>query len=469
MEVPPDSRTILWRLVITAVFVALNGFFVAAEFALVKARGSKIETLAQKGSARAQVATHILNRLDHYLSACQLGITLASLILGWLAEPAVAELLLAVLRAAGVTVNEHGPIRAVAIALAFVVITTFHMTVGEQAPKIWAIQQPESTVLRVSYPLRVFAAIFAPIIHGVNAISNGMLRVAGLSQGTEHEQSPSAHELGTIISSAARAGHITYRQRELAQNILGLVELQVRHILVPRVDVVHLSMARPVEENLRILRESGHSRFPLCETDLDSVAGIVHTKQVVGHLLKGDIPELKKLARPTVHVPDSQPLGVLILELQRSQNHCAVVVDEHGTAVGLAFLEDALEEIVGPIHDEFDKAEPDVRKVSEDVFDMAGSLSLPEAADFLRVGPLGDADTIGGYVVARLGRLPKKGDAVEVESYRLTVTEVSRRRASRLRVEKLAPLVEAAEGSASKRPTSVARHELPGEGSPLVD
>ncbi|MBI4820888.1 MAG: HlyC/CorC family transporter [Deltaproteobacteria bacterium] len=468
MEAHPENSTIVWRLLVTALFVALNGFFVAAEFALVKARGSRIETLAQKGSARAEVARHILHRLDHYLSACQLGITLASLILGWLAEPAVAELLLAVLRWLNISVDEQGPIRGVAIALAFVVITTFHMTVGEQAPKIWAINRAESTALRVAYPLRIFAAVFAPIIHMVNAISNGMLRIAGIPQSTDHEQSPSVHELGSIIMSSARAGHITYRQRELAQNILGLVELQVRHILVPRVDVVHLSMGRPIEENMKIIRESGHSRFPLCESDLDSVVGIIHTKHVVSHLLRGDTPDLKKLARPTVHVPDSQPLGVLILELQRSQNHSAVVVDEHGTAVGLAFLEDALEEIVGPIHDEFDKAEPDVKKLGEDLFEMSGSLSLPEAADFLRVANLGDSDTIGGYVVSRLGRLPKKGDTVDVESFRLTVVEISRRRASRLRIEKIAPVVER-EGTPSKRPSSSARPLAAGEGGPVVD
>ncbi len=435
-----DLGTFAWRLLATLFFVLLNGFFVAAEFALVKVRSSQLESHAAAGSGRAGVAQHILGHLDHYLSACQLGITIASLILGWLAEPAVAQLLLALAPSLGFALDPTDPLlHGVALGLALAVVTVLHMTVGEQAPKLWAIQRAEATALAVAYPLRLFANLFRPLIWAVNGISNALLRLGGLSAEEISEvASHSADEIKRILVTSAQAGHITARQLELTKNVIDIIELEVRHILVPRVDVVFLSLQNEPEENQRIVRESGHSRFPLCSVGLDTVIGIVHTKEVLAALVQGSTPDLQSLARTPVFVSDTQPLARLIRQLQQSGSHCCVVLDEHGTTIGLAFLEDALEEIVGPIHDEFDEAPKGVERLGSGAIEMPGSMALPEAADELRLGELDEeSDTIGGFVVAQLGRLPRKGDQLEIGPWRVTVTSLLRRRIERLRFEPL--------------------------------
>jgi len=424
-------------LLATAVFVVLNGFFVAAEFGLVKVRPVRIEALARTGDRRAVIVQRMLSRLDLYLSACQLGITIASLVLGWLAEPAVAQLLIELAGLAGWEVQEGATLHWIAIALALAIITILHMTVGEQAPKVWAIQRAESISLLVAYPLYAFATGLRPLISFINALSNGLLRVVGLTTSDEHEGSASVDELRSILASSARAGHITARQRSIGDNVLALIRLEVRHIMLPRVDVAFLSMANAMEENLRILRETGHSRYPLGDPDLDHIRGVVHARTVLAELLQGKELRLDALALPMPTVPDTQPLSRFIVELQRSQTHAAAVVDEHGTIIGLAFLEDALEEIVGPIYDEFDEQSSEMLEISPGVFELAGNVPLPEAADFLRVSlDEAEADTIAGYVISHLARMPKRGDTVQVGDYQATVLHVIRHRILRLRFER---------------------------------
>jgi CBS domain containing-hemolysin-like protein len=424
-------------LLATAVFIFLNGFFVAAEFGLVKVRPIRIEALARAGDRRAVIVQRMLSRLDLYLSACQLGITIASLVLGWLAEPAVAQLLIELAGLAGWEVQEGATLHWIAIALALAIITILHMTVGEQAPKVWAIQRAESISLLVAYPLYAFATGLRPLISFINALSNGLLRIVGLTTSDEHEGSASVDELRSILASSARAGHITARQRSIGDNVLALIRLEVRHIMLPRVDVAFLSMANAMEENIRILRETGHSRYPLGDPDLDHIRGVVHARTVLAELLQGKELRLDSLALPMPTVPDTQPLSRFIVELQRSQTHAAAVVDEHGTIIGLAFLEDALEEIVGPIYDEFDEQSSEMLEISPGVFELAGNVPLPEAADFLRVSlDEAEADTIAGYVISHLARMPKRGDTVQVGDYQATVLHVIRHRVLRLRFER---------------------------------
>jgi CBS domain containing-hemolysin-like protein len=319
------------------------------------------------------------------------------------------------------------------LALALSVITFLHMTLGEQAPKIWAINRSDTVVLQVAKPLQLFAAVFRPFIWVINESSNWLLRLAGMGSDELGESSHNVEELQSILAASAEAGHISDRQLELVRNVIAMIGLEVRHILVPRVDVEFLSLQRAPEENLRIIRDSGHSRFPLCQVGLDTVIGFIHAKEVLAVAAAGQPIELSAFARRPLFVPDTQPLSRLIARMQRSRNHCAVVVDEHGTAVGLAFLEDAIEEIIGPIGDEFDEPESLVRNTGGDTLELPGSLSLPEAADCLGAANLGDeSDTIGGHVVALLGRLARPGDELEIGRYRLAVEEVSQRRIVRL-------------------------------------
>jgi CBS domain containing-hemolysin-like protein len=433
----PDAGGIAWRLAVTLLFVLINGFFVAAEFALVKVRSARIDALAAEGRSAAVSVRGILARLDLYLSACQLGITLASLVLGWLAEPAVATMLLAGAHGLGLPIDDSPWVHGVALALALTIVTILHMTIGEQAPKIWAIQRPEETALRTSRPLRLFTLVFRPLIALVNAISNALLRVAGAQPHGELDGVYDVEELRTVIAASATAGHLTKRQRGLVQNVLGLVEQEVRHILVPRVDVVSLDVDAHEDEQRALLRESRHSRLPLVRGDLDDCLGIVHVRDVLAALLGGQTPDLAQMARPAVVVPDAQPLGRFIGGAQASGDHAAIVVDEHGTAIGMVFLEDAIETIVGPIRDELDPpVEPDVVEAGPGALEIAGHVALPVASGALDVSLRGEEDTIGGHVVATLGRLPREGDVVELAGYRVTVLRVARRRVERLRFER---------------------------------
>ena len=452
-EALAHSVPIGWYLFATVVFVLLNGFFVAAEFALVKVRSGRIEPLAARGNLRAKTVCTMLRHLDLYLSACQLGITLASLILGWLAEPAVASLLIKAAAAIGWNVETSAWVHPVALIIALAVITLLHMTVGEQAPKMWAIHKAEGTALIVAYPLKVFAAVFKPLIWVINVVSNGMARLAGLSVDGSHQGAYDLHELRSILVDSANAGSISSRQRTFGENILSLSNLEVRHIMVPRTEVVYLSTDDSDQENLRIIRKSGHSRFPLGAPDLDRVRGLILARDLLSQLLDNQQPDLKKLARNLPSVPDTQPLSRLILDLARIQTHCAVVVDEHGTAIGIVFLEDAIEEIVGPIHDELDEKQQRIERISPTVVKMAGNVPLPEAANVLGVEFEEEADTVGGWLIATLGRTPRKEDTVEIDDYSATVADLKGKRIASVRFEKNAgQQYDTANGKAPRKP-----------------
>ena len=439
-----DLFGVAWRLGATLFFVLLNGFFVAAEFALVKVRTARIEALARDGSRSARLARHIISHLDRYLSACQLGITVASLALGALGEPAVSRLLLALAGVLGIVLVPGAVwLHVVAFTLAFVLITTLHMTLGEQAPKMWALRRPEAGAMRSAYPLRAFTIAFGPFIFAINAISNWILRGVGLPPDAESEASHTAEEIRSILSLSARHGHITPRALELSENVLRMIDLEVRHIILPRVDVVFLSLEWPYEECVRVVRQTNHTRYPLCERGLDTIVGFVNARGVREAVLEGKQPDLRALAQEAVFVTDTMPLSDFLLEVQRRRAHCAAVVDERGTVIGIAFREDALEEIVGPLGDEFDEDQPEFVEVAPGVFELSGRMSMPEVCDRLDFEidweEDEEVDTIGGHVTARLGRLPRRGDGVEVGPYRATVLDVARRRVQRLRLSRIEP------------------------------
>jgi CBS domain containing-hemolysin-like protein len=442
---PLDFFGVAWRLGATLFFALLNGFFVAAEFAIVKVRESRIDQLSGEGRRSARVAKHILSHLDRYLSACQLGITLASLMLGWLGEPAISAVLIGALDAFGIAADPGASWLPIAsIGIAFTIITTLHMTLGEQAPKMWALRRAEGVALYTAAPLFAFAWLFGPFIVAVNAISNALLRMVGLRADLGAATSPTAEEIRGILSLSARAGHISEREHELTANVFRMIELEVRHVVVPRVDVEFVTLEHTLEENLERIRTSRNSRLPVCELGLDTILGFVHAKDVLDVALLGEKPDLRALVRPPLFVSDTMALSDFLLELQRERQHCAVVLDEHGTAIGLAFREDALEEIVGPLGDEFDEDVQELAKLPGGCFELAGRMSIPEVEDRLDF-EFSDAEdegeeTIGGYVTARLGRLPRKGDSVRVGPYVASVLEVTRRRIARLRMTPAAPV-----------------------------
>jgi CBS domain containing-hemolysin-like protein len=300
---------------------------------------------------------------------------------------------------------------------------------------MWALRRAEAMALKTSFALRAFAFVFGPFISVVNGISNWMLGVVGLPPGADHE-THSSEEIRSILSISARSGHISEREYEITENVFRMISKEVRHLVVPRVDVEYLSLQKTPEENLQQIRESPHSRLPLCEVGLDSVLGIVHAKDALDRALQCGAVDLRAVSRAPIFVPDTMALSDFLVELQEKQGHCAVVLDERGTAIGLAFREDALEEIVGPLGDEFDEREHLFRELGRGEFEVSGRVSLPELFHRLDLEIEEDEneDTIGGYVTARLGRLPEKGDTTEVGPYEATVLDASGRRVQRLRL-----------------------------------
>ncbi len=411
-------------------FVALNGFFVAAEFALVKVRPTQIEPHAARGELRGKVGLHMVRHLDAYLSACQLGITLSSLALGWIGEPAFAWLLsplLGLLPGLSATATQ-----TVSVTVAFSVITVLHIVLGELAPKSVAIRKPEPTTLLLALPLYAFYKVTYPIIWVLNLTANGLLRLVGIAPVSESELAHSEEELRLLLSSE-HAGELHKDTRKLLDNIFELTHRVARHIMVPRADVIYLSLTQSVEDNIEIARESAFTRFPLCKGDLDEVVGLLHIKDL---FCKQDkLKSLEDINRDLEFVPETLPLDKLLRRMRQERLHMAAVVDEYGGVSGIVTLEDVIEEIVGQIQDEFDEEHPDVVAMEPGVWRVAGSILVMdlEQAIGLELSDR-DEDTVGGLVLSELGRSPRIGDSVQVGIAQFSVLEANRRRIHLLEV-----------------------------------
>lgn len=426
-----DPTPMLTQLLLVIFLIAANGFFVAAEFALVKVRLSQIEILADNGKWTARLTKNILEHIDAYLSACQLGITLASLALGWIGEPFVAAVLKPAFEVLGLPEStEH----IIAVAVGFAVITFLHITLGEQAPKIFAIQK-STPVSLASAPLLVgFYYVFKPFIWFLNVSSNLILRVVGLNVSSSHEQSHTEEELRLILAESTAGGSLSLGERRLMENVLDLEEKIARQVMIPRRDVVLLTAEAPLEENLRLVAQSKHTRFPLCEQGLDSVVGMVHAKTLLKSLI-GDskIESLKDLSKPVQFVPESIRLDKLLKEFLNSRSHMAMVVDEYGSVSGMVTFEDVLEQLVGEIQDEFDREQPPVIALSNDHFLVKGLCPLPLLEQQCGFSvPDATSETIGGLLSAQLGRIPVKGDSLCIGGFEVEVKESSQMRVDRV-------------------------------------
>ena len=413
------------------ILVLLNGFFVAAEFALVKVRPTQLEPLVALGDSRAKVARHMVRHLDAYLSATQLGITLASLALGWIGEPAFAWILEPwILRIPGAT---PAVVHSISLTTAFIVITVLHIVIGELAPKSIAIRKSEKTSLWIAVPLFYFYKLTYPAIYLLNHAANGILRLIGIHPVSESELGHSEEELRRLLTDGSHAS-LSAQKGELLDNVFELSHRTARQIMIPRGDVVYLSTTRPIAENLDVARRSGHTRFPLCDGDLDHVIGLVHIKD----LFRAAVPpaELGVVARDIKFVPETLTLDRLLRRMRRERTHLAAVLDEYGGVSGIVALENVIEEIVGPIQDEFDTEKPELVRTGQDAYQVSGSMLVVDLEDELGIEfSERDEDTIGGVVVSELGRLPRAGDRVRVGPLRLEVLEVDRNRIGMLGVQ----------------------------------
>jgi CBS domain containing-hemolysin-like protein len=377
-----------------------------------------------------KVARHMVRHLDSYLSATQLGITLASLALGWIGEPAFAWIVRPVVDLFPGAGEEA--VRHASVIVAFLIITILHIVLGELAPKSLAIRKPEATSLWIAIPLFAFYKVTYPAIWVLNHSANAILRIFGIQPVSEHELGHDEEELRRLLA-ASHPESLSEEKQELLDNIFELSHRTARQIMVPRGDVVYLSTSRPFEANLEIARRSGHTRFPLCEGDLDRILGLIHIKDLFRTV--GPPPALTETARELTFVPETLGLDRLLLRLRQGRVHMAAVLDEYGGVSGIVTLENVVEEIVGAIQDEFDAEEPELVPVGEGVFDASGSMLVRDFEDELGLELSDrDEDTIAGLVLSELGRSPEVADRVTIGPVEAEIREVNGNRIVRLRV-----------------------------------
>ncbi|MFQ5746568.1 MAG: hemolysin family protein [Gemmatimonadota bacterium] len=431
------SLAVVLKLLAVLVLVAANAFFVAAEFALVGARRTRIRELAAGGDRLARSVEAAQKNLDRSISGTQLGITLASLGLGWIGEPAIAQTLhgaFASLAPPWSGIMTHGT----AAALAFALITFLHIVLGELAPKSLALLRPETVSRAVAGPLNAFNAIVTPFIWVLNGAANGVLRAAGMSVAGARERVHSSDEIQMLVRQSLAEGAVEDDEEAMIHGVFELTHTVAREVMTPRPDIVAFHESATLDEVLNVAAESGFSRFPVYRSSIDEVTGVVLVKDLLGWLRDGDDASfsLSEVAREPYFVPDSKAVDDLIADFRASKLHLAIVVDEFGGTDGIVTLEDLLEEIVGDIYDEHDAAEADIR-ILED-----GRILLDGGADFTDVleefdlpaveEEDDDYDTIAGYVIAHLGRIPEPGERVRLGRGEFEVLETHEQRVTSL-------------------------------------
>src|SRR5438445_3613449 len=442
-----DSPILLiGKLLTIAALVLLIGFCVVTELALVKIRVSQLNTLAAESIKRAIFVKQIKDNLNAYLSACQVGITAASLGLGWLGEPFLARMLQPFFVLTGI--ESPAVIKSISFALAFSAITFLHIVLGEQAPKILAIRKTMPAALFVSAPLRLFYAIFNPAIWFLNAASNWVIRhILRVEPIAEGELAHSEEDLRLIVRESEKSAEVTPLGRELVFNVLDLRDLVVRDIMTPRGEIVYLDLENDFEANLKKAIESQHTRFPLCRENLDNTIGLIHIKELLP-MMRDPHPDLLRIKRELIPLPEMMPLEKLLKLFLGKHAHVAMVVDEFGGTVGMVTLENVLEELVGDIQDEFDFEKEEFRKISANEFTVDGALGLYELNELAKLElESADVSTVGGYVTHLLGHLPKQGEQVKIGNYLVTVSQTDGRRVNQLHFKKLSDV--AAEESLS--------------------
>jgi CBS domain containing-hemolysin-like protein len=414
--------------------VAINGFFVAAEFSLVRVRREKMEALVEERARGAALSIRQLDAIDRYLSACQLGITMASIGIGFLGEPAIASLLEDPL---GEVVG-HGVAVALAFAVAFTVATALHITTGEQVPKIFAISRPEAVARRIARPLQWFASSFRPFEWALTRISNGILRMFGVNAQAEFEEQTRSEDLKMLIARGVTGGTLDPGEAGMLSGVFHLHEQEARQVMTPIPAVVTVDLSENVQTALRRCVDSGHTRLVVTEDDnTDRVKGIVHNNSLARLLMaQGADAAIDTAVKDALIVPETKALDDLLADLQRERSSVAVVVDEYGRTVGLVTVEDIIEEVVGEISDETDPLGGAVRRLANGDWYVRGHVPITDLEDYGMHLPVeSDAyNSIGGLVFSELGRLPKRGDMVRANGYSLRVESVRENRVEAVRI-----------------------------------
>jgi CBS domain containing-hemolysin-like protein len=412
--------------------VVVNGIFVAAEFALVRVRREKVEQLAEEGSGGAQRTLQQLDRINEYLSTCQVGITMASIGIGFLGEPALASLIEPIF--GGLS---HGVATVLAFAIAFTLATSLHISIGEQVPKMMAISRAEPTARFLSRPLDWFRIATAPFVYGLTWISNAVLRLLGIRPG-EVEDKTTPEDLKMLISQSAVGGELDPGEAGMLTGVFHLHEQEAREVMTPIPAVVTVDSSATVSDGLQRCVGSGHNRLLVVEDgNQDRVRGIVHALRLARvYMNEGPETPIEAAVREALIVPETKPLDDLLTELQRQRSSIGVVVDEYGRTVGIVTVEDILEEVVGEIEDETDPLAGAVRRLANGDWYVRGHVSLGDLADRGIELPV-DTDafnSVGGYVFGELGRLPKRGDVIAADGFQIRVESVRENRIEAVRI-----------------------------------
>ncbi len=426
----------IFNILLVLFFVFLNGFFVATEFAIVKVRLTQIEPLAAKGNRRARVVREIITHLDRYLSATQLGITMSSLALGWIGEPLVADELLPLFRHFGM-VNEH-LIQWVSFAIAFSLITFLHIILGELGPKWLAIQKSSATALWVSYPLSLFFSVFKPLIWLLNISANAILRLVGIRVSGSTDLVHSEEELRLILARDRKGSEAT---KDMVLNAMDFRLKQARHCMVPRTEMVTLSIAASPQDNLRTMRMNKFSRYPVYRDTIDNIVGVVYTKDIF-RLDRDHSPmfTIESVLRDACFLPETASLEKTLETMLQRKTHMVILADEYGGTAGLITLELVLEELVGPIQDEYDREAPEITKLSDDEYVLDASVTTNEVERLLNqeLSPK-DILSIGAFVLEQLGHIPVAAERLQVNGIEFIVEQVTDRVIDRIRIKRLPP------------------------------
>ncbi len=419
--------------------VLLNGYFVASEFALVAVRKTRIDELAKKGNLNAKVLQGALDHLDNYISATQLGITLASLALGWIGEPAIAhaiEPFITFLPQEAAVITAH----TFSVIIAFTIITFLHIVLGELAPKSIALQRSEATSLIIITPLIIFTKIFRPFIWILNGAGQLVLKAFGLHAPSGHQLVHSEEEIRMLLSQSALEGAIPSKEVEMVYNVFQLGDTPVKYVMIPRTDILAFNIASSLQEIVKRIERHPHSRFPVYETTIDNIVGFVHVKDIYRELLKldGDA-KLSQLSitRTIISVPEVKKIDAVLQDMRRKRIHIAVINDEFGGTSGIVTLEDIMESLVGEIEDEFEESVVNIAKQKDGSFLLNGYTLIADFQEKFHLPLKGlGYTTIGGLVFGLLGHEPRIGDTVEINNLSMTIDAIEGKRIKTIRLKK---------------------------------
>ncbi|MDR1763387.1 MAG: hemolysin family protein [Dysgonamonadaceae bacterium] len=425
--------------IFTIFLVFLNGFFVAAEFAIVKVRASQIEVKKGAGKTVTKVAKNVVGNLDAYLAATQLGVTLASLGLGWVGEDVFTKIIMAVFGWFGAAIDS-GWAHKLAIPVAFLAITMLHIVLGELAPKSLAIRKPTQVTFAVALPLKAFYLVFSPFIWLLNNMANVLLKMIGLQPVHEQEDIHSEEELKVIIAESQKGGVIEETEKELIQNVFSLGDRKIQTLMTPRNELVWIDLNASKEEIRRTILDNKHTAYPLCEDNLENVAGFVYSKDLIGDHFDAALDNLRSIARPVQLVVEFNKAYQVLEKFQQSRIYQALIVDEYGSVAGFVTLNDILDALVGDIS-ETDEFEYDTEVQADGSIVVDGQIPFVEMLE--KIGLDDDVlpkdfnyVTLSGYVLDKLERIPEEGDSVEWENYRFSVVAMDNNRIDKIKIVK---------------------------------